>query len=117
MKVSDFHFVLPGELIAQRPLEERSASRLLHVRRNAGSTPEGRDFRDFPDILRPDDLVVLNNSRVFPARLIGQEVRVEVYEGRLQIFHRRDLLLSLPRAGGDRGAVIDYRHLIEHLLF
>ncbi|MGH8335755.1 MAG: Mu transposase domain-containing protein, partial [Gammaproteobacteria bacterium] len=51
-----------------------------------------------------------------PARLIGQEVRVEVYEGRLQIFHGRELLLSLPRAGGDRGVVIDYRHLIEHLL-
>lgn len=51
-----------------------------------------------------------------PARLIGQEVRVEIYEGQLQIFHGRELLLSLPRAGGDRGAVIDYRHLIEHLL-
>lgn len=51
-----------------------------------------------------------------PARLIGQEVRVEVSEGQLQIFHRRELLLSLPRAAGDRGAVIDYRHIIEHLL-
>lgn len=51
-----------------------------------------------------------------PARLIGQEVRVEVYEGQLQIFHQRELLLSLPRAAGDRGVVIDYRHLIGHLL-
>ena len=71
MKVSDFHFVLPSELIAQRPLGERSASRLLRVRRSVDSLPEGRDFGDFPDILRPDDLVVLNNSRVFPARLMG----------------------------------------------
>lgn len=51
-----------------------------------------------------------------PARLIGQEVRVEVYEGQLKIFHGRELLLSLPRARGDRGAVINYRHVIEHLL-
>ena len=51
-----------------------------------------------------------------PARLIGQEVRVEVYEGRLEIFHGRERLLSLPRAIGERGAVIDYRHVIEHLL-
>ena len=86
MKVSDFHFVLPGELIAQRPLEERSASRLLHVRRNAGSTPEGRDFRDFPDILRPDDLVVLNNSRVFPARLIGHR---EGHAGQIEVLLTR----------------------------
>jgi len=51
-----------------------------------------------------------------PARLIGREVRVEVYEGQLKLFHGRDLLLSLARARGDRGAVIDYRHVIEHLL-
>jgi transposase len=51
-----------------------------------------------------------------PARLIGQQVRVEVYEGQLKIFHGRELLLSLPRAVGDRGAVIDYRHIIAHLL-
>lgn len=51
-----------------------------------------------------------------PARLIGQEVRVEVYEGQLKIFHARELLLSLPRARGDRGVVINYRHVIEHLL-
>lgn len=51
-----------------------------------------------------------------PARLIGQQVRVEVYESQLKIFHGRQLLLSLGRASGDRGAVIDYRHLITHLL-
>jgi hypothetical protein len=51
-----------------------------------------------------------------PARLIGRQVRVEVYEGQLKIFHGRELLLSLARVGGDRGAVIDYRHIIGHLL-
>lgn len=51
-----------------------------------------------------------------PARLIGQEVKVEVYEGRLKILHGREPLLELARATGDRGLKIDYRHLIEHLL-
>jgi hypothetical protein len=51
-----------------------------------------------------------------PARWIGQQLRVEVYEGQLKIYHERDLLLSLARATGDRGAVIDYRHIIGHLL-
>jgi hypothetical protein len=51
-----------------------------------------------------------------PARLIGQEVRVRVHEGHLEIYHGRELLLRLPRARGDRGAVIDYRHVIDHLL-
>jgi hypothetical protein len=51
-----------------------------------------------------------------PARLIGRQVRVEVYEGQLKVFHGRALLLSVPRAWGRRRAVIDYRHLIEHLL-
>ncbi len=51
-----------------------------------------------------------------PARLIGQQVRVEVYEGQLRIFHGRELLLSLARARGEHRAVIDYRHVIEPLL-
>jgi hypothetical protein len=51
-----------------------------------------------------------------PARFIGQEVRVRVYEGHLEIYHGREQLLRLPRARGDRGAVIDYRHVIDHLL-
>ena len=51
-----------------------------------------------------------------PARLIGQEVKVEVYEGHLKILHGRELLLELARATGDRGVKIDYRHLIGHLL-
>ena len=68
--VSEFDYHLPPELIAQEPLPERSASRLLHLRRGTGEWDD-RGFRDFPDLLRPDDLLVLNNTRVFPARLYG----------------------------------------------
>jgi S-adenosylmethionine:tRNA ribosyltransferase-isomerase len=69
--VSDFNFHLPEELIAQYPLADRSASRLLRLSRETGEYKDCR-FIDFPDMLRPDDLLVLNNSRVFPARLFGR---------------------------------------------
>jgi len=69
--VSDFDFHLPEELIAQEALAERSASRMLHLSRSTGSFTDRR-FVDFPTLLRPDDLLVINNSRVFPARLYGQ---------------------------------------------
>lgn len=71
MLVSDFDFQLPGELIAQEPLADRSASRLLHLCRASGRF-EDRRFRELPLLLRPDDLLVVNNSRVFPARLFGR---------------------------------------------
>ena len=71
MLVSDFHFELPEELIAQEPLADRAGSRLLLV--NPGAERfEDRQFREFPELLRPDDLVVFNNTRVFPARLYGR---------------------------------------------
>jgi len=69
--VSDFHYDLPEELIAQEPLSERTASRLLHLSGEVGQF-EDRQFRDFPQLLRADDLVVFNNTRVFPARLFGR---------------------------------------------
>jgi S-adenosylmethionine:tRNA ribosyltransferase-isomerase len=68
--VSEFNYQLPAELIAQEPLPDRAASRLLRMTRDAGALQDGR-FRDFPDLLRPDDLIVFNNTRVFPARLYG----------------------------------------------
>ena len=75
MLVSDFQYDLPPERIAQEPLADRAGSRLLHLtRRDQNRLPESwqdRKFREFPDLLRPDDLLVLNNSRVFPARLYG----------------------------------------------
>ena len=71
MLVSDFNYSLAQELIAQEPLPDRAASRLLHLNRSSGELLDRR-FRDFPDLLRTDDLVVFNNTRVFPARLYGR---------------------------------------------
>ena len=71
MLVSDFHFHLPGELIAQEPLAARDASRMLHLQRASGQWSDSL-FREFPELLRPGDLVVFNNTRVFPARLYGR---------------------------------------------
>jgi len=71
VRVSDFHFHLPDELIAQEPLAARDDSRMLRVERITGRYSD-RLFRDFPDLLRPGDLVVFNNTRVFPARLYGR---------------------------------------------
>jgi len=70
--VSDFDYHLPGELIAQEPAAARDASRMLHLQRNGGFSD--RCFRDFPELLRPSDLVVFNNTRVFPARLYGRRM-------------------------------------------
>ncbi|MBZ5494353.1 MAG: tRNA preQ1(34) S-adenosylmethionine ribosyltransferase-isomerase QueA [Acidobacteriia bacterium] len=70
MLVSDFDFYLPEELIAQEALADRSSSRLLHLSRSSGHF-EDRKFTDLPGLLRPSDLLVLNSSRVFPARLYG----------------------------------------------
>jgi S-adenosylmethionine:tRNA ribosyltransferase-isomerase len=69
--VSDFDFYLPEELIAQEALADRSSSRLLHLLRSSGEF-EDQKFVDFAGMLRPGDLLVLNNSRVFPARLYGR---------------------------------------------
>jgi S-adenosylmethionine:tRNA ribosyltransferase-isomerase len=68
----DFDFQLPTELIAQAPLPERDASRLLHVRRETGQV-QHRQFRELPSLLRKGDLLVFNDSRVIPARLIGKK--------------------------------------------
>jgi len=69
--VSEFNYQLPAELIAQEPLPDRAASRLLRMSRCSGRLEDGR-FRDFPDLLRADDLIVFNNTRVFPARLYAR---------------------------------------------
>jgi len=69
--VSEFDYRLPEELIAQEPLAHREASRMLRLDRHSGEVQD-LCFRDFPELLRPGDLVVFNNTRVFPARLYGR---------------------------------------------
>jgi S-adenosylmethionine:tRNA ribosyltransferase-isomerase len=80
MLVSDFQYDLPPERIAQEPLADRASSRLLHLNRlnlnrlQTNRLPgswQDRKFREFPGLLRSDDLLVVNNTRVFPARLYG----------------------------------------------
>ena len=73
MKKSDFYFDLPEELIAQTPLEQRDHSRLLHLNKTTGEI-EHMHFYQLPDLLREGDCLVLNNSRVLPARLIGSRL-------------------------------------------
>ena len=70
MKKSDFYFDLPEELIAQTPIAQRDSSRLLHLSKTTGEV-EHRHFYELPQFLKPGDCLVLNNSRVLPARLIG----------------------------------------------
>lgn len=70
MKKSDFYFDLPEELIAQTPIARRDGSRMLHLDRSGGAV-EHRHFYDLPEYLRSGDCLVLNDSRVLPARLIG----------------------------------------------
>ncbi|MDX1334877.1 MAG: S-adenosylmethionine:tRNA ribosyltransferase-isomerase, partial [Gammaproteobacteria bacterium] len=84
MHLSDFHYELPEHLIAQAPLAERTQSRLLQL------APDGqvadRQFSDIVDFIQPGDLLVLNNTRVIPARLFGQKDtggKVEVLVERL----------------------------------
>lgn len=95
MHTSDFDYQLPEELIAQRPLQRRSASRLLYV-------PEDGDFEDrffskLPSLLRAGDLLVFNNTRVFPARLFGRKAT----GGRIELLVERLL--------GDRQALVHIR--------
>jgi S-adenosylmethionine:tRNA ribosyltransferase-isomerase len=90
MRRSDFHFDLPPELIAQHPLAERGASRLLTLDAESGDITDGR-FTDILHLLRPGDLLVMNNTRVIPARLFGHKDtggKVEVLVERVLGSHR-----------------------------
>jgi S-adenosylmethionine:tRNA ribosyltransferase-isomerase len=76
-RLSDYDFELPRELIASRPLPDRAASRMMVVDR-ATATVTHRMFRDLPEYIRAGDLLVLNNSRVIPARLLTEDGRIEL---------------------------------------
>lgn len=82
MKTSDFYFDLPEELIAQTPLERRDASRLLCLDRWSGAR-EHRIFSELPELLHPGDCLVMNDSRVLPARLMGMRQTGGVVEALL----------------------------------
>ena len=73
MKTSDFYYDLPQELIAQTPLDKRDTSRLMTLDRVTGAV-EHHHFYELPDFLNPGDCLILNNSRVLPARLLGQRL-------------------------------------------
>jgi S-adenosylmethionine:tRNA ribosyltransferase-isomerase len=90
MLVSDFDYDLPERLIAQEPAAKRDSSRLLVLERASGALKDAT-FADLPEFLNPGDLLVLNNTRVFPARLIGRRLRTTprgdtVPGGRVEIF-------------------------------
>ena len=86
MKTSDFYYELPPELIAQTPLERRDGSRLMVLDRETGAIAH-RHFYELPDLLRPGDCLVLNNSRVLPARLLGHR---EPSRGAVEVLLLRD---------------------------
>lgn len=90
MKLSDFHFVLPDELIARYPTEQRSASRLLHLDGKTGEVSH-RQFTQILDLVNQGDLLIFNNTRVIPARLLGHKDsggKVEVLVERILDEHR-----------------------------
>ncbi len=77
LRTVDFDYHLPDELIAARPLAEREASRMLVVHRDSGRI-EHRMFREFPGFLKPDDLLVLNDTKVIPARVFSDDGKIEL---------------------------------------
>src|SRR5882762_8905271 len=114
MQLADYDYHLPEELIAQEALADRAASRMLVVYRNERRW-EDRSFRDFPSFLRAGDCLVLNDSRVFPARLFGTRAGVnalpvgknnpklrEHLSGKVEVF----LLRSVSSDGRDWQALV-----------
>jgi S-adenosylmethionine:tRNA ribosyltransferase-isomerase len=110
MRLSDFDYELPPELIAQQPLVERDASRMLVLDRRQQTWTDSY-FKDFTRYLQPNDVVVVNNSRVIPARLKGKR---EETGGQVEIFLVRELepkvWEALVRPGGrlKRGAKVEF---------
>ena len=93
MRTADFDFHLPEELIAQYPLKQRSASRLLHL---CADKIVDRQFTDFTDLINPEDLLVFNNTKVIPARLHGQKSS----GGKVEVLVER---------------VLDEQHILAHV--
>jgi S-adenosylmethionine:tRNA ribosyltransferase-isomerase len=107
LKKSDFHFDLPPELIAQTPLDERSASRLLLLDVSAQSTQD-RQLRELPDLLRSGDLLVFNDTRVLPARLFGRKQSggaVEIFVERVTGSHEATVQLGVSKKPKEGAAI------------
>lgn len=96
MAAEDFSYHAPEELIAQKPLQARGASRLLHL--PAGDEPRDRQFADLPRLLEPGDLLVVNDTAVVPARLFGTKKSGGRVEMLLERFLGRDRALAQLRA-------------------
>ena len=98
-RLSDFNYGLPPELIAQEPVTERDGSRMMVLPRD-GSAVEHRHFTAFPDYLQAGDLLVMNNTRVIPARLLGERLR-DGGEAELLLLHRlgEDEWITMVRPG------------------
>src|SRR6267154_2683125 len=94
MRIDELDYNLPQELIAQRPLERRDASRMLVLDRRSGLA-EDRVFADFPNLLRGDELLVCNNARVIPARLFGRRAGVHSQQPSKSVAHEH-LLGHVP---------------------
>jgi S-adenosylmethionine:tRNA ribosyltransferase-isomerase len=109
MKLSEFDYFLPQRLIAQHPAPQRDESRMMVVRKDSG-TWEHRIFRDLPDILSPEHLLVLNNTRVFPARLRGRRPgrreQIEVLLVREEV-PRHWLVLTRPSRKAPAGQILE----------
>src|SRR5271165_3209974 len=108
MRVDAFSYELPPELIAQRPAEERELARLLALPRGGGA-PEQRRVSELPDLLPPGALVVVNDTRVVPARLLGRKRETG---GRVEVLLvRRTGVRELEVAPGDVRAAEVWRAL------
>jgi S-adenosylmethionine:tRNA ribosyltransferase-isomerase len=120
LKISDFDYELPTELIAQTPVEPRDSSRLLVVHRS-GTTFEHRRFRDIGAYLRPGDLLIANHSRVIPARLLGQRAETGGAVEVLLLSERSDLghdyweTLVRPGRRLRTGAIIEFYNSKQEL--
>ena len=88
LSTEDFDFDLPEELIAQTPLKDRASSRLLVVNKETGDM-EDKHFHDILDELQPGDALVMNNTRVLPARLYGEKPETGGHLEVLLLAHRK----------------------------
>jgi S-adenosylmethionine:tRNA ribosyltransferase-isomerase len=105
VRVTDFDFDLPPELIAQHPPVERGDSRMMTVDRTTGALAD-RHFRDFPSLLRPGDLLVMNDSRVIPARLFARRAGLRTQHNSPAPTGHVEVLLTQPLGEGRWRALV-----------